>query len=124
MLRYLEVLHRTGSLVGLTDWELLDRFQEARRTGDRSGTQAAFEAIVERHGAMVWHVCRSLATDEHDAEDAFQATYLILVRKADGLRLIDACRMASRRRPADRLEGAGRGRATPVGRACRRISTA
>jgi RNA polymerase sigma factor (sigma-70 family) len=87
VLRYLEALYGPGTLVGLTDRQLLERFQEATRAGDRPGAEAAFEAIVERHGPLVWRVCRSLVPNAHDAEDAFQATFLILVRKASALRL-------------------------------------
>src|SRR5262249_38788383 len=57
------------------DAELLKRF-----TADRD--EAAFELLVWRHGKMVLNVCRRLCRDGHDAEDAFQAAFLILVRKA------------------------------------------
>jgi RNA polymerase sigma factor (sigma-70 family) len=59
----------------LTDAELLDRY-----VAGRDGV--AFEALVRRHGPMVLGVCRRLLTDPCDAEDAFQATFLVLVRKA------------------------------------------
>src|SRR6516165_8803988 len=66
-------LRRGGA--GLTDGELLGAFV-ARRD------DACFEALVHRHGPMVLGVCRRLLRDPHDAEDAFQATMLVLARKA------------------------------------------
>jgi RNA polymerase sigma factor (sigma-70 family) len=59
----------------LTDARLLERF-----VADRD--EAAFEVLVWRHGPVVLNVCRRLLRQEHDVEDAFQATFLVLVRKA------------------------------------------
>src|SRR6516162_6902153 len=63
---------------GLGDGELLGCFVETR-------DQGAFSALVKRHGPMVWGVCRRLL-NHHDAEDAFQATFLVLVRKSRSIR--------------------------------------
>ena len=85
MLRDLRVLYDVGSSVGLTDRQLLERFQSASRADDHDVAESALTALVERHAAMVWNVCRSIIRDRHDVEDAFQATFLILVRKAGSL---------------------------------------
>src|SRR5262245_10737214 len=67
------VLLRDGA--GLTDGQLLTDYVSRR-------DEAALEALVRRHGPMVWRVCRRVLPDFHDAEDAFQATFLVFVRKA------------------------------------------
>jgi RNA polymerase sigma factor (sigma-70 family) len=73
-----ERLFDVGSVVGLSESELLDRFVD-RRDG------AAFAALVDRHGPMVLGICRRLLHDPHEADDAFQAVFLILARKAGGI---------------------------------------
>src|SRR5205807_4001838 len=67
------VLLRDGA--GLSDGQLLEHFISRR-------DEAALSVLVRRHGPMVWGVCRRILRDYHDAEDAFQATFLVLVRKA------------------------------------------
>src|SRR5437899_2820152 len=64
---------------GPTDAELLERFVSQRDHG-------AFELLVWRHGAMVLQTCRRLLARHEDAEDAFQATFLALVRRAKSIK--------------------------------------
>ena len=80
--REIETLVNVGSLGVMTDGQLLDRF----RDHPDAGGEDAFRILVERHGPMVLALCRSLVSDAHEAEDAFQATFLVLVRKADSIR--------------------------------------
>ena len=80
--RQLDRLYTTGGVSGLSEDQLLDRFV-ARND------EAAFEAIVSRHGPMVLNVCRRWLRDPNDVDDAFQATFLVLVRKAGSLRQRD-----------------------------------
>jgi RNA polymerase sigma factor (sigma-70 family) len=82
-LRHLCHLFHEGTTVGLGDGLLL-----ARYAADRD--EAAFEALVARHGPMVLSTCRAFLKHEHDVEDAFQATFLVLVRKARSIRAGDA----------------------------------
>ncbi len=70
----------------LTDGQLLERFS----TGPSDVAERAFEALVERHGAMVLRVCRAQLADPDDTHDAFQATFLILVKKARSLWVRDS----------------------------------
>ena len=96
--RDIKNLFGSGTATGLTDRQLLERFIHRR-------DPAAFEMIVVRHGPMVLRVCRTLLHDPHDAHDAFQATFLILVRRSGSIRRLDsvgswlygvACRAAAR----------------------------
>ncbi len=68
---------------GWTDRELLDNFVHDH-------DPVAFQNLVSRHGAAVHQVCRGVLGDLHEAEDAFQATFLVLARKAPGIREPDA----------------------------------
>lgn len=63
---------------GLGDGELLDLFVERHDA-------AALSTLIQKHGLMVWGVCRRVLHNEQDAEDAFQATFLVLVRKASSI---------------------------------------
>jgi HlyD family secretion protein len=100
ILRQLQTLYNIGTIGDLTDGQLLERFA----TDADEVAELAFSALVERHEVMVWRVCLAIVRDEHEAEDAFQATFLVLVRKARSLWVRDslgpwlhqvACRTAS-----------------------------
>ena len=82
VVRQIESLFEGGSVAGLTDRLLLERFA-ARR--DLAGEEA-FAALVTRHGPMVLDTCRQILGDPHHAEDAFQAVFLVLARKARSIR--------------------------------------
>jgi RNA polymerase sigma factor (sigma-70 family) len=73
------VLFSAGAIGTVSDAELLARFTSGR--GDHAA-EAAFAALVGRHGPMVLGVCRRVTGDAHAADDAFQAVFLILARKA------------------------------------------
>ncbi|MFI5458790.1 MAG: sigma-70 family RNA polymerase sigma factor [Isosphaerales bacterium] len=79
--RQLDRLLRLGTVGGMTDPQLLEQFV----AGDDESAALAFEAIVERHGPMVLRVCQLVLRDAHAAEDAFQATFLVLARRARSL---------------------------------------
>jgi RNA polymerase sigma factor (sigma-70 family) len=107
----------TGARGGedLADGQLLDRFVNAQ-------DQAAFATLMERHGGIVWRVCRGMLHDPNDIEDAFQATFMVLVRRAGSLErraslggwlygvayrvALKAKAMAARRRLHERQAGA------------------
>ncbi len=78
----IERLLQRGSLAGLSECQLLERYATQR-------DELAFEALVARHGPMVLGVCRRVLHNAHAAEDAFQATFLVLIRKAPSL---DRCK--------------------------------
>src|SRR5579871_684099 len=99
VLRDVQTLFEAGTTGGLTDGQLLE---DVRGRGGEAG-ERAFAALVERHGPAVLRACRAILRDEHAAEDAFQAVFLVLARKAGSLRVRDslapwlhevACRVA------------------------------
>jgi RNA polymerase sigma factor (sigma-70 family) len=79
VLRRIERLFTVGSVAGLSEGQLLERFATA-------GDEAAFEALLTRYGPMVLGICRGVLRNPADVEDAFQATFLVLVQKAGTLR--------------------------------------
>jgi RNA polymerase sigma factor (sigma-70 family) len=122
----LQTLFGVGTLAGLTDGQLLERFAAGR--GDAA--EAAFTALVERHGPLVLGVCLAVLGDRHDAEDAFQATFLVLALRAGSIRQGDAVaswlysaarrvalrarRQAARHRERERRAAAEAGAAEPI----------
>jgi RNA polymerase sigma factor (sigma-70 family) len=75
LLRNLRRLTAGNDLEGVTDAELLRRFSRERN-------EESFAALVQRHGPMVWNACARVLHSSHDTEDAFQAAFLVLARKA------------------------------------------
>src|SRR4051812_34226686 len=78
MAELIQHLRRTALLQDgsrLTDGQLLEEYIRRR-------DEVAVAALVRRHGPVVWSVCRRILGNCHDTEDAFQATFLVLVRKA------------------------------------------
>ena len=78
-LRQVERLFVEGRTANVPDGELLERFLS-------EGDEAAFTALIERHGPMVLGTCRAMLRDPDAAEDAFQATFLVLICKARSIR--------------------------------------
>ena len=101
--RDMQTLFEAGAGTGLTDRQVLDQF-----TSQRDATaQAAFQVLVIRHGPMVLRVCQNLLQDPNDVQDAFQATFLVLVKQGSSIRRLNsvggwlygvACRVAARAR--------------------------
>src|SRR5690242_21332396 len=78
LLRHVRGLMGAQDADALSDQSLLRRFVAG-------GDEAAFHALVRRHGPMVFRVCRGVLGNTHDAEDAFQAAFLVLAKKAAAL---------------------------------------
>ena len=78
VVRGIERIFNQGSLTGEGEGHLLRQYAT-------QGDEAAFEALVTRHGPMVLSVCRRMLYDPRDVEDAFQATFLVLLRRAGSL---------------------------------------
>jgi RNA polymerase sigma factor (sigma-70 family) len=79
----LQTLYRLGAAGSLSDRQLLARFLDR---SDLGRSEAAFAELIERHGPMVLNVCKRLLDDGQDAHDAFQATFLVLVRRGAAIR--------------------------------------
>ncbi len=110
----LSTLYGLGAPGGMTDGELLDLFVSR----PAEAAEQAFAALVRRHGGMVLGVCRRALGDRHAAEDAFQATFLVLAQRARAIRRSDSVggwlhRVA--RRVAGRAAHAARRRRGPRG---------
>ena len=99
----MQTLFEAGAATGLTDRQVLDRFTSQRD----AAAQAAFQVLVIRHGPMVLRVCQNLLRDPNDVHDAFQATFLVLVKQGGSVRRLNsvggwlygvACRVAARAR--------------------------
>src|SRR5579872_7170818 len=76
--RLIRQIRRATEECSLTDADLLDRYC-------LGNDESAFAILVRRHGPMVFGVCKRVLLDEHDAEDAFQATFVILMEKGRSL---------------------------------------
>jgi RNA polymerase sigma factor (sigma-70 family) len=126
VVRHLRTLAAPADDAEASDAQLLDRFRAA-------GDEAAFSALVRRHGRMVMGVCRRVLRHHQDAEDAFQATFLVLARNAASIRKRAALtswlygvarRVASEARRAAARRQARERRATNVGQAQPDLETA
>jgi RNA polymerase sigma factor (sigma-70 family) len=82
VLKRCQVAVDAGTISGVSDGQLLSRFSAQRD----ELAEIAFTALVRRHGPMVLRVCRQILSDSHTADDAFQATFLILARRAGSIR--------------------------------------
>src|SRR5262249_732371 len=83
LIRHLRRMTAPPAAQGLSDGQLLQGLAA-------SGEETAFGALLQRHGRLVWSVCRRLLDREEDAEDAFQAVFLILARRPAAIRKADS----------------------------------
>jgi RNA polymerase sigma factor (sigma-70 family) len=128
LLKQVSALFQVGTLTGLADGALLERF----RLGATEEAEAAFAALVDRHAPMVLRVCWRILGDRHDAEDAAQATFLVLARQARGIRREDsvaswlygtAARIAGRARRGAARRRARERRGAEAAMAIRRVES-
>jgi RNA polymerase sigma factor (sigma-70 family) len=105
LLHCIQTIFESGTIGDLTDRELLERFAGH----DRAMAELCFAALIKRHGPLVFRTCQAILHDRHEAEDAFQATFFVLARKARSLWIRDSlgpwlhevsCRVASHGRSA------------------------
>jgi RNA polymerase sigma factor (sigma-70 family) len=82
VLRQVHRLFNFGAVGTMSDPRLLDQIASRRD----EAAEAAFEELVIRHGPMVFRVCQSVLHDAHDAEDAFQAVFIVLANRAGSIR--------------------------------------
>src|ERR1051325_6193904 len=78
ILRFIRKIAASGGAAKAPDTDLLERFVASR-------DEHAFAALLRRHGPMVFGVCQRVLGNHHEAEDAFQATFLVLVRRASSI---------------------------------------
>src|SRR4051794_35823818 len=84
-LRHIRTLHALGAVGALSDRQLVERFLES----EGNDREDAFAALVQRHGPMVLSVCRRMLSGSADLEDAFQAVFFVLARKAGTVKRLE-----------------------------------